>query len=142
MAWSRSPEAVRIIAFLPPVSADNGVEGLLRAMFCAVSVPPVKMICLIAGAEVSTFNASRSVIITCKASLGTPASQKAWANNHATGAATVAGFRITVFPPARAATIPPIGMAQGKFHGEITNTVPSGVISTSGKSANSFILVV
>ena len=142
IAWSRSPEAVKIIAFLPPVSADNGVAGLLRAIFWAVSVPPVRIICLTAGAVVNTFNASRSVMITCKASLGTPASQNALANNHATGAATVAGFRITVFPPASPATIPPIGMAHGKFHGEITKIVPLGAISTSGNSANCFMLVV
>ena len=79
---------------------------------------------------------------TCRVSLGTPASQNALANIQATGAATVAGFRITVFPPASAATMPPMGMAHGKFQGEITNTVPFGEISTSAKSINFFISVV
>ena len=109
IAWSRSPDAVRIMTFLPPVSADSGVTGLALAIFWAVSVPPVRMICLIAGAVVSTFSASRLVMMTCKASFGTPASQKALANIQATGAATVAGFRITVFPPASPATMPPTG---------------------------------
>ena len=142
MAWSRSPDAVRIITFLPPVSADNGVVGLAFAIFCAVSVPPVRMMCLMAGAVVSTFSASRRVMMTCSASFGTPASQNALANIHATGAATVAGFSITVFPPASPATIPPTGMAQGKFHGEMTSMVPFGFISTSSSAANFFIAVV
>ena len=33
------PEAVKIIAFLPPVSADNGVAGLLRAIFLGSVCP-------------------------------------------------------------------------------------------------------
>ena len=95
-----------------------------------------------AGAVVSTFSASRLVMMTCNASLGTPASQNALANIQATGAATVAGFRITVFPPANPATIPPTGIAQGKFQGEITNIVPFGFISISSNTANFFIAVV
>ena len=133
---------MRIIAFFPPVSAESGVDGLVRAMLWAVSVPPVRMICLIAGAVVNSFSASRSVIMTCNASLGTPASQKALANSHATGAATVAGFSITVLPPANPATMPPIGMAHGKFHGEMTRIVPLEVMSTSCSAANFFIVVV
>ena len=131
MAWSRSADAVTIMTFLPPVSAESGVVGLARVMAWAVSVPPVRMTCLISGAEVSFFRASRSVITTCRASFGTPASQNALAKSHATGAATVAGFKIQVLPDAKAATTPPQGMAHGKFHGEITKMVPLALMSTS-----------
>ena len=79
MAWSRSPFADSIITFLPPVSAERGLRGLLRAMVCAVWVPPVRMMWLISGDEVSNVVASLSAMITCSASLGTPASQKALA---------------------------------------------------------------
>ena len=130
------------MAFFPPVSAESGVTGADFAILRAVSVPPVKIICFTIGEVVSSFKASRSVMITCNASLGTPASQKALANNQATGAATVAGFSITVFPPARPATMPPMGMAQGKFHGEITSTVPFAVKLTSPNSEKVLIVVV
>ena len=46
------------------VAADSGVVGLSRVMACAVSVPPVSMICCISGALVSAFSASRSVMMT------------------------------------------------------------------------------
>ena len=131
MAWSRSADAVIIITFFPPVSADRGVVGFALVMAWAVSVPPVRMMWLISGAVVSFFSASRSVMTTCRASFGTPASQKALANSHATGAATVAGLRIQVFPEASAATTPPHGMAHGKFHGEMTRMVPLALMSTS-----------
>ena len=142
MAWSRSPLAERIITFLPPVSAESGLRGLVWAMLCAVSVPPVRMMCLMTGDEVSNGVASRLVIITCKASLGTPASQNALAKSQATGAATVAGFSTQVLPDASAATTPPHGMAHGKFQGESTSTVPLARISISSRAAYFFIVVV
>lgn len=142
IAWSLSAEAVMIITFLPPVSAESGVAGLALVMACAVSVPPVRMMCLISGAVVSAFRASLSVMITCSASFGTPASQNAWAKSHATGAATVAGFSITVLPDASPATTPPTGMAQGKFQGEMTSTVPFSLMSMSFSWKNFFIVVV
>lgn len=40
----------------------------------------------------------------------------------------MAGFSITVLPPASAATIPPMGMAQ-EVQGEMTSMTPFGVIS-------------
>ena len=108
----------------------------------AVSVPPVRIICLITGEVVSKGVASRSAIITCSASLGTPASQNALAKSQATGAATVAGFRIQVLPDAKAATTPPQGIAHGKFQGESTNTVPFAFMTISSRAANFFIVVV
>ena len=45
IVWSRSPEAVRIMTFFPPVSAASGVAGIAFAMLRAVSGPPVKIIC-------------------------------------------------------------------------------------------------
>ena len=142
MAWSRSHWAVSIITFLPPVSADRGLRGLAWAMLWAVSVPPVRMMCFTTGDDVSNGVASRSAMMTCRASLGTPASQKALAKSQATGAATVAGFSMQVLPDARAATTPPQGMAQGKFHGESTSTVPLAFISMSSRAAYFFIVVV
>ena len=142
IAWSRSADAVIIITFFPPVSAESGVSGLFRVMACAVSVPPVSMMCFISGAVVRVLRASRSVMIIWRASRGTPASQNAFANSHATGAATVAGLRMTVLPAARPATMPPTGMAHGKFHGEMTRIVPLAFMSTSLSLRNFFIVVV
>ena len=40
--------------------------------------------------------------------------------------ASGAGFRMTAFPAASAASTPPAGMDSGKFHGGVTTTTPSG----------------
>ena len=37
-----------------------------------------------------------------------------------------AGLNITAFPVTSAAVIIPVGIASGKFHGEITAPIPSG----------------
>ncbi len=60
--------------------------------------------------------------------LETPASQKHLHKIHAGMTAADDGLKITQFPAARDAAIPPVGMAMGKFHGEITIPVPLGKI--------------
>ena len=53
-----------------------------------------------------------------------PALQKHRQSNQATGTARDDGFKITVLPAAREATMPPQGMAMGKFQGDITTPAP------------------
>ena len=54
----------------------------------------------------------------------TPARQKHWAKTQAGSRAAVAGLKITVLPAARAALMPPQGIAMGKFQGAITTPTP------------------
>ena len=70
-----------------------------------------------------------------------PAAQNDLANSHATGKATEAGFRITVLPAANAAATPPTGIANGKFHGGMTSTIPFGVQLMVFSSAKVFIVI-
>src|SRR4051794_9821740 len=73
--------------------------------------------------------------INCSALFETPPCQKHLQSSYATKTAGDAGLRITVFPAANAAAIPPQGMAIGKFHGGITATAPFPRALTAGSSA-------
>ena len=60
----------------------------------------------------------------CSTFLEIPARQKHWHSSQATSTASLEGLKMTVLPAAKAATMPPQGMAMGKFHGEITAPTP------------------
>ena len=119
--------AVTMVAFFPPVSADNSASGRFSSKFNAVLVPPVKMIAFTSGCPDSVWIGSPSSQVTsCKASCGIPASQKHCAISAPNGKANGEGLNKTVFPEAKPAATPPVGIATGKFHGGITKTTPSG----------------
>ena len=70
---------------------------------------------------------SSGVLTNLRTSVGTPAVQQASATISAHRGVSGAGLNTTALPAARAARVPPVGMATGKFHGETTATTPSGV---------------
>ena len=116
-----------MVAFFPPVSADNSASGRFSSKFSAVCVPPVKMMASTSACPESVWIGSPSSQVTsCNASLGIPASQKQFAISTPKGKASGDGLNRTVFPQANAAATPPVGIAIGKFHGGITKTTPSG----------------
>src|SRR5579875_3483721 len=64
----------------------------------------------------------------------TPAACNCRARAPAVAWASGAGLRTTALPAARAASVPPAGIAYGKFQGGATTTVPKGWLSTSTSS--------
>ena len=90
-----------------------------------VSVPPVRMMQSTSGLAVSTGPTSAPEQGTnCRVLRLTPARQKHWQSTQAVSTASEAGLKMTVLPAARAATMPPQGMAMGKFQGEMTRATP------------------
>ena len=57
---------------------------------------------------------------------GTPASWRTSTRRSATPGVCSAGLNSTAFPATSAAVTMPVGIASGKFHGEITTPMPSG----------------
>ncbi len=55
---------------------------------------------------------------------GAPAATSASTRQAAMVGVCSAGFKITVLPATRAATVIPVGMASGKFQGEMTAATP------------------
>ena len=117
-----------IRAFLPLVSANRRRFGSQHRNRSAVSWDPVR----ITPSTVVTSRrpTSSSWVRTNRStSVGTPAAQQASATTSAQRGVSGAGLNTTALPAARAASVPPAGMATGKFHGGITATTPNGVNS-------------
>ena len=83
------------------------------------------------GEVMSVSAASSFGSTTCSASRGTPARQRALAVSHATGAASVAGLSMQVFPDAKAATAPPHGMAHGAASKHVAFSGKTGTANMS-----------
>ena len=138
MARSRSLIAVTIVAFLPPVSASRFIAGLAASIRSAVAVPPVRMTTSTAGELTSRLPPSSTEHgASWSASIGTPARQKHWQSTYAQSTVCGEGFTITVLPAASPATMPPHGIAIGKFHGDTTATTPFGFADKVSKLRNS-----
>ena len=121
-----------IIALMPPVSAIKDALGLpLVAEFLfinfAIFVDPVKHI-----PSINLLVTSASPIIgpspisNCNESLGTPASYINSTALMAIVGVKSAGLANTALPTDKAATICPVKIANGKFHGEIQTILPRG----------------
>ena len=129
---SISAHAVITSAFLPLVSASKLRSLRQDTKVSAVSNDPVRISALIAGWVTRYFPFSSSRLgRNCSASFGIPASHSCCASNQAVATVSGAGLNSTGFPAASAAKSPPAGIAYGKFHGGITNTVPTGELLSS-----------
>src|SRR5262245_23704876 len=123
-----------MVAFLPPVSANRCIVGLLRSISAAVEVPPVRTTASTPSCETRrepTVPPLQSA--NCSAGLRTPARQKHLHNSYAIRTVSDAGLRMTLLPAARAAATPPQGIASGKFQGETTTTTPRPLTERPGK---------
>src|SRR5262245_34617208 len=128
-ALSRSASAITMTAFLPPISqvtlAPRWAALVERA--APIRVEPVKEIALRAGeftiASPTTEPEPTTMLNTPG---GRPASSYISVSNEAVAGVSSAGLKITVFPATRAGADFHTGIAQGKFHGAIKPTTPSG----------------
>ena len=68
-------------------------------------------------------------VTTLKTPGGNPASAQISAKSRADNLVTVAGFKTTVFPMARAGATFQVNNIRGKFQGTIPPTTPTGAIS-------------
>ena len=135
-ARSRSAWAVTTRAFLPLASAKSLMFGSQQRNRSAVSCEPVR----ITPSTVVTSRrptSSSGVRTNLSTSAGTPAAQQASATISAQRGVSGAGLNTTALPAASAASVPPAGMATGKFHGGITATTPSGVKSAPSMRSSS-----
>ena len=64
------------------------------------------------------------------AAAGTPPARNAWTSRSASAGDCSAGLSTTALPAASAAELIPHGIANGKFHGEITATTPRGAYTS------------
>src|SRR4029079_4691101 len=105
------------------------------SMPAAVSVPPVSTTASTSSCETSFAPTVPPLHgVNWSADFGTPARQKHWHKLYAISTVSDAGLRITALPAASAAATPPVGIANGKFHGETTTTTPRPCAETPGSS--------
>jgi hypothetical protein len=131
---SRSASPSTITQFLPPISAMTRLRwrwpGTTSAAVRTISSPtaeePVNAMVCTRGSLTSAAPTSPSPGRRANASGGTPASRSAPASAAAQPGACSAGLSSTAFPVARPAAAIPQGIATGKFHGEMTATMPRG----------------
>ncbi len=141
---SVSAEESTIIAFIPPVSAINGIGrpwasrrvAMLRCNNVATSVEPVNITPRTRASAVSWApTVSPRPGNSCTTPGGTPASSKMAMPWAAISDVCSAGFARTLLPAASAAAIWPVKMASGKFHGLIQTTGPNGRCVSLSKSS-------
>src|SRR5690606_26533119 len=115
--------------FFPPNSNDSflNIGAAVRAMFSPVLVPPVKEIAFIFLCSTMACPAEGPVPCTMfKTPFGKPASVQISPKRKAVIGVTSLGFATTVFPAAIAGAIFQVNKYNGRFHGEIQPTTPSG----------------
>ena len=131
---SRSASASTTMQFLPPISATTrlrwrpptGTSAAVRRMSSPTGPLPVNAIVWTSRWRTSAAPTSPSPGRSASASGGTPASRSAWTTIRPQPGDCSAGLSTTVLPVASPAATIPVGIATGKFHGEITATTPRG----------------
>ncbi len=118
---------------MPPISAmtrltwrwPRGVAAASATMDRPTARDPVKAITATSGCSTSRApTTSPTPGRNCTTPRGAPAATSASTRRDATSGVCSAGLRMTGFPATRAATVMPVGMASGKFHGAITAVTP------------------
>ena len=135
--------------FLPPISAitrltwscPEGVSAAARTISSPTAPEPVNAISPTRRSRTRAAPASPSPGSSASAAGGTPAPCRASTSASAQPGDCSAGFSTTAFPAASAAAVIPVGIASGKFQGEITAAIPSGsyriVLRSPGACASS-----
>src|SRR5580704_1334117 len=117
-----------MIGFLPPIS--NCVRQLVAAA-CSIESPtrydPVKVIAFIASLLTSSApTTDAEPVNTFNTPAGSPASVSSSPNLTPSTGVSEAGLKTTALTAASAGAILRAGIANGKFHGVITETTPTG----------------
>ena len=116
----------------------SGRSGSHEANSCAVSYAPVSTTRSTSGWEISVLPASPSTASTsCSTSRGTPASHSASHTAVEQRRDSGDGLWITAEPVASGATVVPVGMASGKFHGGVTTVTACGTKSPPSTNSSS-----
>ena len=95
-------------------------------MMRPTSVDPVKAIFCTSGCSTRNFPVVPSPVTTLNTPGGSAAACAISAKHSAVNGVNSAGFRITVFPAARAGATFHATISSGKFHGMIWPTTPTG----------------
>ena len=134
-AASRSASSNTMNGALPPSSSDT---RLMPSAHCAISflptaVEPVKLSLRTAGCEVISAPIAEALepVTMLTTPAGTPARCASTARASAEYGVCSAGLHTTVQPAARAGASLRPSMAEGKFHGVIVATTPTGWRSTT-----------
>src|SRR4030095_4397989 len=127
--FSQLQSAKMIFGFFPPNSNDNflNIGAATDAILAPAFVLPVKEIAFISGclmiASPVVFPLPCTIFNT---PLGNPASLQMRLNKKAVTGVISDGFAITQFPAANAGAIFHVNKYNGRFHGEMHATIPSG----------------
>lgn len=133
-----SASSSTISASLPPSSTQHFLSNppAFAATCCPTAVEPVKLMPRTSGFAISSsptsFTLSREHVTTLNTPFGKPASSRTSAISRPpeTGVSSD-GFSTIALPTASAVAKPRDDKINGKFHGEITDTTPSGSRTTS-----------
>ena len=127
---SRSASSITIMAFLPPISSEYCFMFFAQedAMTAPVSVDPVKetrstLSCSVMGVPTSV----PEPVTRFNTPGGSPACSKILTKLTTDSGVSVAGLMTTVLPQTSAGTSFQDGMAMGKFHGVMAETIPTGM---------------
>ena len=130
IAASKSQSANTIAGFLPPISNDTGRAPLDAAFMIAspVRVSPVKVMALTSGWEVTNSPAEPgpNPCTTLYTPFGTPAAFITSPSRAAVWGVSSDGLTTTVLPQASAGPTFQVINSNGRFHGQITPTTPTG----------------
>src|SRR3990172_187180 len=135
-ALDRSASANTTRGFFPPISSWVLIKR--GAVFSMTDLPtpqdPVKETAFtMEFVIISSPTREPGPVTKLITPLGTPASTRISTSLRAVMGACEAGFKITVFPQARARAVFQAGMAIGKFQGVIMETTPRGILSVYRK---------